>query len=508
MHDSSLALAARLFMAMACCRHCYCYYLQYGAAASPLLSVLPFPLCPLSSFSLSFSPLLLCGLCSRFDDTSDSDRRFHRLIGGRGRHLPWLPPLHFARCLFACVRAFYCSAVSRHHIHSPSSSSPADPWPWGPDHRRCARWHLSPRSPKRRTFTLLDSRLSSPALLTVAPRQRISFRSWSLLGFSWLGLSQRCWLLLRPLALPLLCSALRVASFLCPDWLFSRYARTMLPACCAWLPFPVSPSHFQKPSLSTRFRSWTWTLSSATQSSRTRPALVPADSEMAEVKPEDMVHHLPMDQLQGLEYCIDSNPSWGTYICHTHAYTIKWSIAVHLWLVGGCYRRRDRFGLPTLHTVLGHCCHDPHAAGSSYGWKWCEHTVLTRTRVVSWFCFELLAFISSVRMKQTKCCFCGTYPTMQIYNFWNWTENSVVSFVSWKNSLWLQKSVFSPSLSLLLLKGWQGQGGSNAAVRYWDQDAAPDAIRHSSSHNHGRFIRVRGSNPLHSPWPLVRAYSW
>lgn len=38
MHDSSLALATRLFMAMACCRHCYCYYLQYGAAASPLLS--------------------------------------------------------------------------------------------------------------------------------------------------------------------------------------------------------------------------------------------------------------------------------------------------------------------------------------------------------------------------------------------------------------------------------------------------------------------------------------
>ncbi|RCV11298.1 hypothetical protein SEVIR_2G180900v4 [Setaria viridis] len=32
---------------------------------------------------------------------------------------------------------------------------------------------------------------------------------------------------------------------------------------------------------------------------------------MAEVKPEDMVHHMPMDQLQGFEYCIDSNPSWG-----------------------------------------------------------------------------------------------------------------------------------------------------------------------------------------------------
>jgi hypothetical protein len=27
-----------------------------------------------------------------------------------------------------------------------------------------------------------------------------------------------------------------------------------------------------------------------------------------------MVHHPPMDQLQGFEYCIDSNPSWG--LCH------------------------------------------------------------------------------------------------------------------------------------------------------------------------------------------------
>ncbi|KAL6846388.1 hypothetical protein ACP4OV_023836 [Aristida adscensionis] len=35
---------------------------------------------------------------------------------------------------------------------------------------------------------------------------------------------------------------------------------------------------------------------------------------MAEVKPEDMVHHPPMDQLQGFEYCIDSNPSWGETI--------------------------------------------------------------------------------------------------------------------------------------------------------------------------------------------------
>lgn len=32
---------------------------------------------------------------------------------------------------------------------------------------------------------------------------------------------------------------------------------------------------------------------------------------MAEVKAEEIAAHPPMDQLQGLEYCIDSNPSWG-----------------------------------------------------------------------------------------------------------------------------------------------------------------------------------------------------
>jgi xanthine/uracil permease len=35
---------------------------------------------------------------------------------------------------------------------------------------------------------------------------------------------------------------------------------------------------------------------------------------MAETKPEEISHHPPMDQLQGFEYCIDSNPSWGEAI--------------------------------------------------------------------------------------------------------------------------------------------------------------------------------------------------
>ncbi|KAE7995866.1 hypothetical protein FH972_000629 [Carpinus fangiana] len=34
---------------------------------------------------------------------------------------------------------------------------------------------------------------------------------------------------------------------------------------------------------------------------------------MAAPKPEE-ISHPPMDQLQGLEYCIDSNPSWGEAI--------------------------------------------------------------------------------------------------------------------------------------------------------------------------------------------------
>lgn len=33
---------------------------------------------------------------------------------------------------------------------------------------------------------------------------------------------------------------------------------------------------------------------------------------MAEVKPEE-ISHPPMEQLQGFEYCIDSNPPWGAY---------------------------------------------------------------------------------------------------------------------------------------------------------------------------------------------------
>jgi hypothetical protein len=51
---------------------------------------------------------------------------------------------------------------------------------------------------------------------------------------------------------------------------------------------------------------------------------------MAEVKPEDMVHHQPMDQLQGFEYCIDSNPSWGMYVMSHTTLNWWWSVAVFI----------------------------------------------------------------------------------------------------------------------------------------------------------------------------------
>ncbi|KAI3965566.1 hypothetical protein MKX01_010523 [Papaver californicum] len=35
---------------------------------------------------------------------------------------------------------------------------------------------------------------------------------------------------------------------------------------------------------------------------------------MEDPKPEEIISHPPMDQLQGFEYCIDSNPSWGEAI--------------------------------------------------------------------------------------------------------------------------------------------------------------------------------------------------
>lgn len=43
-------------------------------------------------------------------------------------------------------------------------------------------------------------------------------------------------------------------------------------------------------------------------------------------KPEE-ISHPPMDQLQGLEYCIDSNPSWGMSF---------FSKPISFWLIKSC----------------------------------------------------------------------------------------------------------------------------------------------------------------------------
>ncbi|KAL4393791.1 hypothetical protein AHAS_Ahas02G0087300 [Arachis hypogaea] len=44
-------------------------------------------------------------------------------------------------------------------------------------------------------------------------------------------------------------------------------------------------------------------------------------------KPEE-INHPPMDQLQGLEYCIDSNPSWGMQSFHLSSTTFSVSVSV------------------------------------------------------------------------------------------------------------------------------------------------------------------------------------
>ena len=46
-------------------------------------------------------------------------------------------------------------------------------------------------------------------------------------------------------------------------------------------------------------------------------------SAMAAPKPEE-ISHPPMDQLQGLEYCIDSNPSWGMF--NPKPIFVSWSV--------------------------------------------------------------------------------------------------------------------------------------------------------------------------------------
>jgi len=68
---------------------------------------------------------------------------------------------------------------------------------------------------------------------------------------------------------------------------------------------------------------------------------------MAAIKPED-ISHSPMDQLQGLEYCIDSNPSWGMYACiYSFNLYCEWFLMCFvMWMICLCFQ------LLTVETIL------------------------------------------------------------------------------------------------------------------------------------------------------------
>ena len=105
-------------------------------------------------------------------------------------------------------------------------------------------------------------------------------------------------------------------------------------------------------------------------------------------KPEE-ISHPAMDQLQGLEYCIDSNPSWGMAKDHSFSrpyFFNHWFINLFrssgiffcvpcLWpiLISACENRGgNSFGFPALHFGLRNCCYDPIIPCSAHGWHWCE----------------------------------------------------------------------------------------------------------------------------------------
>lgn len=202
MHDSSLALATRLFMAMACCRHCY--YLQYGAAASPLLSSPSF-LFRFGRFPPFLSPFRLCCFAAFVQGSTTRPTPIGGFIASSaaagGISLgPWpSPSTLLAACSLACALFTVPQSVATTSI-----------------------LRLLPRPPTPDPEALTTA--AAPADICLPGRRRGErLRCWIrvylpphylplLLEPAWLGLSQRCWLLLRPLALPLLCSALRVAS--------------------------------------------------------------------------------------------------------------------------------------------------------------------------------------------------------------------------------------------------------------------------------------------------------
>lgn len=90
---------------------------------------------------------------------------------------------------------------------------------------------------------------------------------------------------------------------------------------------------------------------------------------MAAPKPEE-ISHPPMDQLQGLEYCIDSNPSWGmpslTY-CIFHSLSLSLQSIDSLFC--SVHRGDDSSGFPALHFSLRNCGDDSFIPRSFDGWE-------------------------------------------------------------------------------------------------------------------------------------------
>lgn len=94
---------------------------------------------------------------------------------------------------------------------------------------------------------------------------------------------------------------------------------------------------------------------------------------MAAIKPED-ISHSPMDQLQGLEYCIDSNPSWGMFACiYSFNLYCEWFCYVNdmfvFWIVNS---GDNTTWFSTLYFGIRNCSYDSFISCSFNGWKWCK----------------------------------------------------------------------------------------------------------------------------------------
>lgn len=112
-------------------------------------------------------------------------------------------------------------------------------------------------------------------------------------------------------------------------------------------------------------------------------------------KPEE-ISHPPMDQLQGLEYCIDSNPSWGMadfipFLNSPPSPFIDLFIHFLTLLVFACENRGGNFsGIPALHFGLRNCSYDPIIPCSFDGWRCCEPIRYSFIYVLDYFPLSLI----------------------------------------------------------------------------------------------------------------------